>query len=651
MMPFWRLRSGGTIVDSPRKSPFSRKRDVASTPAMPGASPRRFVSKARLMMSNPILLVPGQAERRALSRIGRRAFVRFMGLALLAVPALSACSDPVDNERDGVVHITINGLQPGADNAGRVIITGEGIEEIDEVIPAALTEIEISVEAGTYHVTYEPPSGYAMASIPNNENDFDVTVVAGETTEISRTIEVATGTLNISVTGLSAGAATGGSASVLRTDLSGQTPVVVPVATNGSATTSVVPGTYEVTYTPPAGHTLASGETGVESHTIASGGSATATFAVEVLAATGTLRVQVNGLTGSATSGGSVQITRTGQPQIDQAVPVAGTLDLVVGVGTYNVQYFPPSGFALAAGQTNPQSVSVTQGTTTSATFTVTPSAGPTGIVFHSDWSTALGNTQAALLDISKPVPWAIAIGSGWGNAPDSQAAIAPNPGGFPTQNVFRVVIPFGGTEHGTARIIRTDDIPVPANGQSLYYRWYASVNLPDPLPAGFDALWHPWQDGQASSGSNWEWEVVGRTVGDNIPAGKWRSRMYLKGRSTHRRFFVDLDLNTVYRFELRVLRISDTEFDVETRVYLGDSTTPLFDTDDFMSIDGGGTHLGSAGITAPFVDPNNLNGLNMGQNDVMQGMVAVGKDILFGYQAGVAVSNSDWIGPYANGK
>jgi hypothetical protein len=603
------------------------------------------------MMSNPILRAPDGAEGSIFGRFGRRAFVRFLGVALLALSTVAtACSDdPTDNERNGRVHISITGLQAGAENAGRVRITGEGIAEIDEIIPAELTELgPLSVRAGTYHVEYTPPDGYTMA--PGNTNAFDVTIVAGETTEVTRAIVLASGTLNITVTGLSAGAVNGGSASVLRTDIVGQTPVVVGVPANGTTSTSVQPGSYTVTFTAPAGHELAAGETGIEEATVPASGSDGVSFAVAVLASTGTLRVQVNGLTGSPANGGSVQITRTGQPQINQNIPAAGTLDVVVGVGSYNVQYFAPSGFALTAGQTNPQAVNVTQGTTSTASFTVEESAAPTGIVFHSDWRTATGISQAALLDTSSPTPWAIAIGSGWNNSPDSQSAIVPNPGGFPTTNVFRVVIPFDGTEHGPARIIRTDDIPVPANGASLYYRWYASINLPDPLPAGFDALWHPWQDGNASSGSNWEWEVVGRTVGDPIPAGKWRSRVYLKGRSTDRRFYVDLDLNTIYRFELHVLRISNTEFDIEARVFLGDSTTPLFDSDDFQSVDGGGVTLGSAGITAPFVDPANLNGLNTGQNDVQTGMLSVGHDILFGYQAAYAVSASDWIGPYSNG-
>ena len=598
-------------------------------------------------MSNPILRVPVEV----FGRLGRRAFVRLLGVVLLAVSTVaSACSDdPTDNERNGRVHITILGLQAGAANAGSVRITGEGIEPIEEVIPASLTELgPLIVRAGTYHVEYTPPEGYTMAA--GNTNVFDVTIVAGETTEITRTIVVANGTLDVTVTGLSASAVNGGSASVLRTDIGGQTPVIVPIATNGSASTSVVPGNYTVTYTPPAGHALAAGETGVEDAVVPASGSDAVSFAVEVLASTGTLRVSITGLEAGATSGGDVQITRTGQPQIDEDVPVNGVLDLIVEVGTYSVTYFPPSGYSLTAG-TNPQNVNVTQGATSSATYTVEESPAPEGIVWAADWGTGTGVTQPILLDSGSPTPWTLAIGSGWGSSPDSQAAIVPNPGGFPTTNVFRVVIPFDGTDHGPARIIRTTTIPVPANGGSLWYRWYASVNLPDPLPAGFDALWHPWQDGQASGNSNWEWEVVGRTVGDAIPAGKWRSRLYLKGRSSDRRFFVDLDLNTVYRFELHVLRISNTEFDVETRVFLGDATTPLFDSDDFASVDGGGINLASPGITAPFVDPNNLNGLNSGQNDVQLGMLSVGHDILFGYQAAFAVSASDWVGPYANGQ
>lgn len=467
--------------------------------------------------------------------IDRREFVvRTSGVLALGA-FVSACSDP----DAGTVRVTISGLLPGFTSAGSATITGDGLAGPLVIQFPGVATGEARVRAGTYHVVYEPPAGYAMAA--GSPNDIEVTVRSGEPTEVEFDVVQASGTLQINVQGLGS-STSGGSAAVQRTDIAGQTSITLPIPAAGSASTSLVPGTYSVTYT-------------------------------------------------------------------------------------------PPSGFALNAGQVNPRSLVVTGGQTQSTTFQVTAESvqPPVGIIFHSDFSTALGSGDAAILDTAKSVPWSIRGGAG-------MEVIASTGLDFPTANVLRVNAL---TSNSGFAIVRKTGMPVPSVGQSRYYRWYirAGANIED-------SNTHPIQDGQNAGASNWQFEML-HTIGG---ANKWT--VQFKHAAVQQNFLNQnfrgpaLDVNVTYRFEVHLQRTSATAYNFHVRVY-NSANTLLFSDANFTNVDQGIPHLGAQGTGQfGFGNAANLDGLNGGCN----GVAPLSSDRLYSYQGGFAVGGTDWIGPYAGG-
>jgi hypothetical protein len=204
-------------------------------------------------------------------------------LALAALLGVSCSADADGGAQRGTLHVVISGLTPGFVSAGSAVVTGTGLSGPLVINLPAISEAEADIAVGTYDVVYTPPVGYALA--PGNSSSRNIEILKGETTDVEFTVVAASGTIRIVVTGLGGAVANGGTADILRTDLAGQTPfgVIVPIA--GTADASVVPGDYEITYTPPGGYGLSEGEVNPRDVTVAADAMATATFAVEPLAA------------------------------------------------------------------------------------------------------------------------------------------------------------------------------------------------------------------------------------------------------------------------------------------------------------------------------------------------------------------------------
>lgn len=276
-------------------------------------------------------------------------------------------------------------------------------------------------------------------------------------------------------------------------------------------------------------------------------------------------------------------------------------------------------------------------------------------VLFHSDWSTDLGVTDAALRDTGKAIPWdAPLIGGGTWDA-DETAIIAATGLDFPASmaNVLRSVCKYDGDDTSPSRIMRYAGMPVIGVGESRYFRSY--VRYPATLenfPSGFDELWHIHQDGTASSGSNWEFEVVADTLSEPLAGGVVRQRMWIKQtlapNSGHIRFYIDLPLGATYRHEWAVHRLATNEWSMQARIY-DSAGTLLYDEDDYESISGGApVYLGD--VTTAFTNASNTNGLNAGHNGVNLGMNSVGADFIHTYQGGVCIRSADWCGAYRNG-
>ena len=151
---------------------------------------------------------------------------------------------------------------PAPANGGTVSVTTSNLSD-NVAFPATLPDsgsASASVPAGDYAITYTPPGGYLLAD--SQAATQTVHVTGATTTEVDFQVVVApasTGTLTIRATGLGGSATSGGSADVLRTDLSGQTAQTWPVPASGSIALTILAGTYRITYTPPSGYRVASG--------------------------------------------------------------------------------------------------------------------------------------------------------------------------------------------------------------------------------------------------------------------------------------------------------------------------------------------------------------------------------------------------------
>jgi len=198
-----------------------------------------------------------------------------------------------------------------------------------------------------------------------------------------------TGTVRVLLTGLHASATTGGSAVI--TPAAGGTPLNIDLPASGDQSAEVPVGDYSVTYTPPANHVLAAGQTFPQTVTITVAQTTTVTVN---LIAQGGMQVNVTGLTGSPANGGSASAQRTDVSATAVVIPVsaAGTGSATLPSGTYSVTYTPPGGFS--ASSTNPLTgLVVGLGGNVAANFTVTAAAPTTGTV-HVTVTGLTGATQ-----------------------------------------------------------------------------------------------------------------------------------------------------------------------------------------------------------------------------------------------------------------
>ena len=218
----------------------------------------------------------GTAQSRA--PIGRRAFLRATGTAVVAGTFGSACGETTSPPSSGFVRAIINGLPPDISSGGTVEITGiQAVGPLVLELPGAAST-ELAVPVGVFHVRYTPPDGYILA--PGESGEADIQIVAGQTTEVVVSVVVAPpATLRVAVTGLAPGAPSGGSVSIERTDVP-QAPQTVPMPASGSLDVQVDPGAYEITYTPPATYRLADGETNPETALVDADEVATVVFVV-----------------------------------------------------------------------------------------------------------------------------------------------------------------------------------------------------------------------------------------------------------------------------------------------------------------------------------------------------------------------------------
>lgn len=217
--------------------------------------------------------------------------VRSARAILVAAGLAFACSDagvsppvspPDTTGPTGTLTVRVAGLLSTAAGGGSALVlrtdVGHQATSVHEI--PSNGSIELTLVAGTYDVTYLPPSGYSALG-PNAVRG--VAVPAGVKAWAAFLVSVSKGYLMIAVNVAAPPyPATGGSALVVRTDIEGQPPLSVEIPnhiTEGYfAAVPVLPGSYDVTYTPPNGYRLLEGSSNAQTVVVVAHNTTVATF-------------------------------------------------------------------------------------------------------------------------------------------------------------------------------------------------------------------------------------------------------------------------------------------------------------------------------------------------------------------------------------
>lgn len=289
---------------------------------------------------------------------------------------------------------------------------------------------------------------------------------------------------------------------------------------------------------------------------------------------------------------------------------------------------------ATAAGQT----------ITDTASLSVTSSSGQPALIMASSFKRGGLGTDAT--DVQDGTYWD-------GNYTNNGGAevVASTGTDFPADaNVLRFT-PLIGT--AGAVIIEKESLGTPAVLDSRYYRWYWRHMWPYTGNSDADNT-HPIQDGTGGIGGiSWYWDI--HTLSGDTTFDCGFGVAVSNGENTFSnsawRMTTALDKDTVYRFEVRVHRLSTTTFNLHAKVFLGDSTTELHGDSDFTNTNGGNTssladlptlNFRAAGSGVDGADTLSL--IKAGCNGIIDSVVSTEH---YADQTGFAISDEDWIGPY----
>jgi uncharacterized protein YjdB len=289
---------------------------------------------------------------------------------------------------------------------------------------------------------------------------------------------------------------------------------------------------------------------------------------------------------------------------------------------------------------TAPNSVQGSAAITVNAPLPPPPPPPPSGsrqFIFTSDWSSELGLTTLAKTDGSR---WNIISDPGNGLSVLNTCQSL----GFPSATCLQV----DGVQSATgfARLAKTG-MPIPAVGESMYFRWYYRHEQ----PSLGDNSQHPIESGQAGgldwcfnteTTSNTTWRPEFRTGGDqgNALLARWTGPTLRQG--------------VTYRFEMQIQKISNTELYLHVRVY--DAAGNLIASDADFTND----RLGNTGANARNLGMNPVlhfatnGGTNL--HEIRAGVNGISNSdwfprVRYGYQGAFAVCRGGWCGAYAPGE
>lgn len=274
-------------------------------------------------------------------------------------------------------------------------------------------------------------------------------------------------------------------------------------------------------------------------------------------------------------------------------------------------------------------------------TTDASPDAGAVaGVLFHSDWSTALGNTNAALLDTDKAIPWQATAN------PADHLHVVAAAAYFPTAGFANCLVAQL-QDNVTASVAVNFGGAGPAVGGSRYWRAYLYVDYPDATSSYVGGGNHPTADycgGCGDSESNRLWVMhLAHSQGSS------KVDLYFQmegGQGPPYDIGSVLSARTPYRIEVKATKATASTYTMDVRVYAESGTTPLYTGSDFIARYGTKNAMTAATFTLP-ASPS-WSSFVVGTNGVT-GWPGAGETISHVW-GGACVCANDWCGPYRNG-
>ena len=269
-----------------------------------------------------------------------------------------------------------------------------------------------------------------------------------------------------------------------------------------------------------------------------------------------------------------------------------------------------------------------------SANVTVTaPSGGAVPLVFASDFSTGLGNSQAAITDASKPIHW-----NDWHPDADQLYVVSAAGLGFPAgvNNVLRTRY----MGYNSADVKTLSQWPEPVTGGSMYFRIYYRLDIPNSygnLPSGGH---HPIEPMPGACPFQWEYRIGTYTDGTmdwkvSLPTGDYVQRLNKFQTYRFEWAFKSRTSAGAYKFEIRVYDASGTQVASNSTFHRMNSTITL-------GQDNPDVPMGSDCIRSLTIGSNGPTGWET---------VGTTAADAFSYHSGVAMSQVGWIGAYVAGE
>jgi hypothetical protein len=277
------------------------------------------------------------------------------------------------------------------------------------------------------------------------------------------------------------------------------------------------------------------------------------------------------------------------------------------------------------------------------------PGTGGTPI-FHSDWSTGTGTTDAVIRDNSKATPWS----ARWGGR--GSLNVVPATGlGFPSgmTNVLRVQH----YQQDFDWVMANNIWSVPAIGSAIYFRVYLRNTVGNEVDAGSSyASTHPVEsEGGANGISGGYYAMHYGSYADGTfpflvamnnatyPYNGWTPGAPTSNHGGRNYDPSTLVKNTTYRLEWKYTRTAANRYDFDMRIYGSDDKTLLFDRTNIFAWGGSRQTIATNG-TGLSIDDSHIADLRIGING---GFATPSPQ--FVYWGGFAVCSDDWCGAYSS--